>query len=192
MGGTKGILVVVALVVAVVAAYIFMFYLPKVDEINELREVLDKKKGDMAEKQQIAKDKERFILQLEELNERLGEALSQLPNEKEIAEMLNMLAENAQVSGIDLQNFTVRPESARELYSEVPIDLQIKGQFHNIAIFFDKISQQKRIINISNVKLGNPNTANGETVVTATCTATAFRFVEQRQAPKGKRAKTKG
>ena len=189
MAGTKGILVVVALVVAVVAAYIFMFYLPKVDDINELQTTLDKKREDMLEKQQIAKDKDRFILQVEELNERLNEALSQLPNEKEIAEILNMLAENAQVSGIDMDIFTVRPESMRELYSEVPIDLQITGQYHNIAIFFDKLSQQKRIINVSNVKLGNPNLLNGETVVTATCTATAFRFVEQKKTNAKKKSK---
>ncbi len=189
MAGTKGILVVAALVVAVAAAYIFAFYLPKIDEINELQTVLDNKRSDMLEKQQIAKDKERFMLQVDELNDRLGEALSQLPNDKEIGEILNMLANNAQVSGIDMETFTVRPEIVKELYSEVPIDLQITGQYHNVAIFFDKISQEKRIINIANVKIGNPNIKNGETVVTTTCTATAFRFVKQKRTGKTKAKK---
>ncbi|MCB1155627.1 type 4a pilus biogenesis protein PilO, partial [bacterium] len=67
----------------------------------------------------------------------------------------------------------------RPLYAEVPIELEMTGNYHNIAIYFDKISKQDRIINISNVKLSQPKVVSGETQVQASCTTTAFRFVPQ-------------
>lgn len=183
MANSKKILIVVFLVAAVCAAYLFFFLLPKNDEIKQLEDTLSKRQDELAEKQRIAKDLDMFNRQVVELNERLQESLKQLPEDKEIAEILRLLSRLAGISGIEMTNFTVGAEVPKSMYSEVPIELQLIGGFHNIAIFFDKIGKQERIINISNVKVAQPKMVNGETVVTTTCTATAFRFMAQPPPP---------
>jgi type IV pilus assembly protein PilO len=182
MANSKKILIIVALVLAVCVVYLFVFFQPKKVEISELQDTLDKKKADMQEKQRIAKDVDKFNRQVEELNERWKESMAQMPVERQIPEILRLFARMASISGIELNNFTVTPEAKKALYSEVPIELVMTGGFHNIAIFFDKISKQERIINISNVKIANPVIVNGETVITATCTATAFRSLSAAEA----------
>jgi type IV pilus assembly protein PilO len=182
MANSKKILIIVALVLAVCVVYLFFFFQPKKVEISDLESALDKKKVDMTEKQRIAKDVEKFNVQVKALDEQLKESLAQLPNDKEIPQILRLFAKLASISGIEMTNFTVLPEIKKALYAEVPIDLQLTGGFHNIAIFFDKISKQDRIINISNVKIANPTIINGETQVVTTCTATAFRFISPAEA----------
>ena len=182
MANSKKILIIVALVLAVCIIYMFFFFQPKKVEISDLENALDKKKGEMQERQRIAKDKEKFSLEVRSLDEQLKESLAQLPNEKEIPQILRLFSKLASISGIEMTTFTVLPEIKKALYAEVPIDLQLSGGFHNIAIFFDKISKQDRIINISNVKIANPTIVNGETQVVTTCTAIAFRFISPSEA----------
>lgn len=177
MANSKKILIIVFLVAAVCAAYVFFFFLPKNDEIRGLESSLAEKQKDLTEKRRIAKDLEKFNRQVEELNARLQESLEQLPEEKEVGELLRILSRLANISGIEMTNFSVGGEVRKSLYAEMPIELQLVGGFHNIAIFFDKVSKLDRIVNISNVNIAQPKDVNGETVVTTTCTATAFRFV---------------
>jgi len=177
MANSKKILVIVALVLAVCVVFLFFFFQPIRVEIQELNQTLEKKKEEMVEKQRIAKDMEKFNRQVDELDERLRESLAQLPNEREIPEILRLISQLANISGIELSNFTVLGDVSKALYAEVPIELELHGGFHNIAIFFDKISKQDRIINISSVKIASPAVVSGETVVTTTCVATAFRFL---------------
>jgi type IV pilus assembly protein PilO len=183
MANSKKILIIVALVLAVCVVYLFFFFQPKRVEISELEGTLDKKKAEMQERQKIAKDKDKFDREVKELEARLKESLAQLPNTKEISEILRLLSKLANISGIEMTNFSVMPEAKKALYAEVPIELSLVGGFHNIAIFFDKISKQDRIVNIQNVKIANPTVLNGETVVTTTCTAIAFRFMAPSEAP---------
>ncbi|MBZ0273542.1 type 4a pilus biogenesis protein PilO [bacterium] len=177
MANSKKTLIVIALCLAVCVVYLFFFFQPKKVEIADLQVSLEKKRADMAEKQRIARDLGKFDRQVEELNLRLQQSLAQLPNEKEVSEILRLIAQLANISGIEMTAFTVMPEIRKALYAEVPIEIKLAGGFHNIAIFLDKVSKQDRIINISNLKLGEPQIVNGDTIVVATCTATAFRFL---------------
>ncbi|MCZ7584106.1 MAG: type 4a pilus biogenesis protein PilO [Deltaproteobacteria bacterium] len=102
---------------------------------------------------------------------------------RKFPEILRLLSKLAGISGIEMIEFKVLPEARKTLYSEIPIEMQLKGGFHNIAIFFDKIGKQDRIINISNVKIASPTKETGETIVTTSCTATAFRFLPIAQQP---------
>ncbi|MCB1152027.1 MAG: type 4a pilus biogenesis protein PilO [Deltaproteobacteria bacterium] len=181
MENSKKILIIVALMVVVCVIYLFMFYNPKKEVISDLQAQLEKKIDEARDRKRIAQDIKRFEKEAEELDLRLKDSLAQLPEDKNIPGLLKMLANLANISGIELTSFTVLPEAPRPLYAEVPIELQMTGNYHNIAIFFDKISKQDRIINISNVKLSQPTLVGGETRVNASCTVTAFRFVPQAQ-----------
>jgi len=175
---SRKILVILAIVVAIGVLYAVFMARPKNAEISELRKSLSEVKRDKEEKEKIVADLEQFNREVQELEQRLREALAQLPNEKEIDKILAQLARLIEDSGLSLNKFTVMPEVPRQLYSEVPISLEISGNYHNIALFFDKASKLKRIINFSNLELGNAKDVSGERMIDVTCTATTFRFVK--------------
>jgi type IV pilus assembly protein PilO len=53
--------------------------------------------------------------------------------------------------------------------------MQVKGGFHDLAIFFDKVARLSRIVNLKNITMGRDN----ETMaLNTTCTAVTYKFVE--------------
>jgi len=181
MGNSKKILIILALVLVVVAVYFFFIYQPKADEIAKLNKRLSDVREEKKEKEVIANDLRRFEREVEQLNQNLTESLAQLPNEKEIPKILSTIAELTKSSGLELMTFTVNAEQNKGFYAAIPIDLELQGGYHNLAIFFDKVGKLKRIINLTNLKITKPVFAEGETKVTASCTATSFRFVSGSQ-----------
>ena len=197
MAQSRKILIILAIVVLILVVYFFMIYKPKNDEIANYQNDLNEIKRDKEEKEKIVADLDQFNREVTELEQRLNEALSQLPNEKEIDKILTQLSRLIEDSGLRLRNFTVMPELPKQLYSAVPISLELTGNYHNVALFFDKASKLKRIINFSNLRIGNTKNIAGETLVDVTCTATTFRFVRGGAAKpatkdkKGKKGKKK-
>ena len=191
---SRKILIILAVVVLILVLYFFFIYRPKSVEISNMQNQLADVKRDKEEKERIVADLDQFNREVKELEQRLSEALAQLPNEKEIPQILEQVAKLTEDSGLKMNVFTVLPEVPRQLYSEVPISLQIKGNYHNIALFFDKASKLKRIINISNLELSDPMDVKGETVISVSCKATTFRFLKQAPPaakPAGKTGKKK-
>jgi type IV pilus assembly protein PilO len=155
-----------------------MIYRPKSVEIAQFQNELNEIQREKAEKEKIVADLDQFNREVAELEQRLQEALSQLPNEKEIDKILAQLSRLIEDSGLSLNKFQVMPEVSKSLYNEVPINLELTGNYHNIALFFDKASKLKRIINFSNLKLGDAQKISGETTIGVSCTATTFRFIK--------------
>src|SRR5207237_5465187 len=70
----------------------------------------------------------------------------------------------------------------REVYTEWPIDMEVRGTFHNVGMFLDKIRQLPRIVNITTLRL-NVRAAEGDAAATqsvgATYVATTFVYKEE-------------
>ena len=62
---------------------------------------------------------------------------------------------------------------------EVLIALKIrKGSFYEVATFFDKVGKLPRIVNIAEVTIGGAKEEGGKLVLTTSCLATTYRFIE--------------
>ena len=160
---SRKILVILAIIVMIVSVYYFFFYRTKKADLVDLKAELTEVRHEKMEKEKIVADLDQFNREVTELARRLHEALAQLPNEKEIDQILTQLSRLIYDSGLSLNSFTVMPEIRKQLYNEVPIALSLSGNYHNIALFFDKASKLKRIINFSNLDLGSPKSQTGET-----------------------------
>ena len=179
MSAGKKILIILLFGVIAWVAYFFMYFQPKQEEVAELLTKLQDVRIEMQSKRAIANNLPRFNRELEVLRAQLRESLSQLPDSRNVPELLESFSSLAGSSGVRINKFTVGPETVRGFYAELPVNLELMGGFHNIAIFFDKIGKLERIVNISNVGVRNPRHQEGETLVTVTCLATTFRFLER-------------
>jgi type IV pilus assembly protein PilO len=131
-----------------------------------------------------------------QLDAELKLAVAQLPDKKEIPDLLSGISAKAQQSGLDVLLFRPRAETFQDFYAEVPVDITVKGSFHNTVNFFDEVGHLDRLVNIDNIGFKNP-TMNGDNVVLETTSvATAFRFLDDAERKKiaekkAKAAKTK-
>jgi type IV pilus assembly protein PilO len=179
----KKILVVLLVGVIVWAAYFSLYFRPKKAEIDDLTNKLQEVRNEMEKKRAIAADLPAFNRNLEILNAQLNQTYAQLPRTKGVPDLLEQFGRVAAESGIQVTKFVVAPETVKGFYAELPINLELTGGYHNIAIFFDKVGKLERIINISNVQFHNPHIDEGTMVVNGTCLATTFRFLES-EAPR--------
>jgi type IV pilus assembly protein PilO len=140
-------------------------------------------------------------------------ALAQLPNKKEIPSLLRSISSLGKGSGLEFLLFKPKPEERvgtqpkatdkqesaegktekpEEFYARVPLELTMLGSYHNVAVFFDKISKLDRIINILNFSMGDVEYTGGDTVMKASCLATTFRFLETEEEGSEKKTKAEG
>ena len=176
--------VLAALIFLVSAAFYSLLYSPQADEITKLNESIETAQNEKNTKQKRAANLPKLQKELGELDLRLKEAIAQLPSKKEIADLLSNLEAKAQESGLDINLFRPRAENYKDFYAEIPVEINIKGTFHNVIMFFDSVGRLTRLINIDNVGFKNPKLSGDQMILEFTTTATTYRFLEEAERKK--------
>jgi type IV pilus assembly protein PilO len=87
-------------------------------------------------------------------------------------------------SDLTIKSFKPAPVVAKELHAEWPINLQLDGTYHNLALFFDRVGKFTRIVNISSIDLKGKQKQDPNSTISADCVATTFVLLEKPVAPK--------
>ena len=131
------------------------------------------------------------------MNEELKNALTQLPNEKEIPEILKTISSLGKESNLEFTLFKPRPEQPQQFFANVPIDLVALGSYHNVGMFFDKVSKLPRIINVVDFNLAKAKDAKdlkgkseNEILLRTSCMISTYRFIEKKGEEKKSETKT--
>jgi type IV pilus assembly protein PilO len=99
-----------------------------------------------------------------------------LPSDQETGDLLRYIKSLGDQSNLDLKSFSPGGLKPAEFYKEFPIDMQVHGNYHDLALFLDRVSKYQRIINVDNLRIGG-NKEAGRTI-TASLTATTFVYSE--------------
>jgi type IV pilus assembly protein PilO len=177
-------LVICVILLLVVGGFAYFLYLPKHEEYRQLLETGATLQAKLEQDRRIARDLPKFEAEYERMKQQLDEALTQLPNEKEIPTLLTNIASLAKDQGLDVLRFKPSGEVPKGFYAEVPVELKLSGSFHQIALFFQSVGELPRIVNMGNLIMGSAKTADGRTTLTVDCLATTFRFIENSPAKK--------
>lgn len=177
-----GILIVTIVLIA--ALYYSFLYGPRADEVAKLVDSVEIAKNEKMIKTQKSADLGRLRKDLQHLDAQLKRALAQLPEKGEIPNLLKNISAKAQEAGLDVLVFRPRAETFQDFYAEVPVDITVKGNFHNTVSFFDEVGRLDRLVNINNIGFKNP-TVNGDRIMLETTgVATAFRFLNDAERKK--------
>jgi type IV pilus assembly protein PilO len=176
---------ILSVTVILAAALFYSFlYSPRADELAKLSDSVEIARNEKMVKTQKAANLARLRKDLQQLDAALKLAVAQLPDKKEIAELLSGISAKAQEAGLDVLLFRPRAEAFQEFYAEVPVDITVKGSFHNTVSFFEEVGRLNRLINIDNIGFKGPTTANDNVLLETTSVATAFRFLDEAERKK--------
>jgi len=183
-------------VILMIALYYSFLFGPRADELAKLADSVEIARNEKTVKTQKAANLSRLRQDLQRLDAELRKAIAQLPEKREIPELLSSISSKAQQSGLDVLLFRPRAESYQEFYAEVPVDITVKGNFYNTVNFFDEVGRMDRLVNIDNIGFKNPTLSGDNVVLETTSVATAFRFLDEAERKKvaeekAKAAKTK-
>ena len=176
--------ILAATIILLAALYYSFLYSPRSDEMAKLTDSVEIARNEKAAKLQKAANLPRLKKDIQQLEMQLTKAIAQLPNKKEIADLLRTISAKASQSGLDILLFRPRAETFQEFYAEVPVDITVKGSFHNTVGFFDEVGRLNRLVNIDNIGFKNPTVAGDNVILETTSVATAFRFLNDAERKK--------
>ena len=131
-----------------------------------------------------AKKLPEFQAQVDDLESRLDSLKAVLPEEKDAADLLRRMQTVATQSNLVIKSFTPKATVTKQMHAEWPIVMELDGTYHNLAIFFDRVGKFTRIVNISGLEVKGREKPEGNSTITATCTATTFVLLETPASPK--------
>ena len=157
------------------------FYKPKQEELNKLKDEYEVIQTKLFTAREVAKDFDEFQKKYEDAQMKFKLALRLLPEKQEIPNLLEGVSKSGKDSGLEFQFFQPGPEVNKGFYAEIPVNVRISGGYHNIALFFDRIAKLPRIVNVLNIAMQAPAATPG--ILSASCTAVTYRFLEPAEAP---------
>jgi Tfp pilus assembly protein PilO len=140
---------------------------------------------------------QKFREEVRQLELELDKLLRILPARRNTPDLMRRIRSLAEQEDFTLRAFTPGVLSDKEFYSEWPIKVDLDGSYHNLALFFDRVSRFSRIINVENLEIralpqvkspkgqavANPHTINAK--------FTAKTFVYKEPEPEDTTAKDK-
>ncbi|XXF76627.1 type 4a pilus biogenesis protein PilO [Myxococcaceae bacterium GXIMD 01537] len=173
-------------IVALTAANFFFFVTPVEDRIK--LQVGERRKLDMqlAEKSEIAQNLNERRREMDVLEQKLAEALTELPENKDLEELLAQLNDIGKKSGLEISKVEPGAETSGggEFFARIPIKMTVNGNYHEIGMFLQELANMRRIVNVNNIKLTNAAVKSEKVILQSTFLATTFRFVTSKQEPK--------
>ena len=168
--------IAVFVVVALAALLVFhLYWVVPGREALALRETeLNQRRIEVAQAQQTAGRLPEVRAEVAAVEAQLGELSASLPDERDAGALLRRLQTLATQANLSIRSFTPQAASVEELYAEWPSRLELVGTYHNLGMFFDRISKFAQIINVSDVTIRAIDPPRATATVTAECTATTF------------------
>jgi type IV pilus assembly protein PilO len=176
-----------ALAIGGVGAFVYYYELPQRGEMKGRQEQLAALKKEIKRGRDTKSKLADFEAQVEDLQERLVSLAEVLPEEKDAADLLRQMQTVATQSDLTIKSFKPAPVVAKELHAEWPINLQLDGTYHNMALFFDRVGRFTRIVNISSIDLKGKPKQDQSSTISADCVATTFVLLEKPVAPDKKK-----
>ena len=170
----KGLcLIAVMAVVLLVAAYaIFGMEDCPSDQIAQKQEEVEKLKAQFYEKAQRANNLEAYEEQKRKLESMLRD-----PNSNEIAQLLSDISKTATDNGLKLEKINWAPEQKREMYTEIPMDIVIVGDYARMGNFTADVANLSRIVVIEKFDIQHYDNRSED--LKMTMTAKTYKYNEQ-------------
>ena len=180
------ILIFSGVFIAIIAIFIFLLYKPKLAKISNLNNQLKTLEQKLVVAKKNAADLQEFQKKMQEAEVQFKTAMRALPEKEEIPSLLTSISRSGQDVGLEFLLFEPKSEVKKEFYAEIPVAMQVRGGYHDLAIFFDKVARLSRIVNIKNIEMGR---AKDRMDLNTSCTAVTYKFVEPAPPKKDKKKK---
>jgi len=169
--------VVAAILLCIAGAYYFMSYAPKSGQVTQLRTQAQQLQRKLNNVRAVATNLSAFEQEVTGLERDLEKALKQLPNRKQFEDLLQDISTAGKQVGVQIKSIERDAELAHDFYAEVPFKIELEGEYHDLARFFERVARLPRIVNIGALEVNVATEGRRATVLRVTGTATTFRFL---------------
>jgi len=179
--------------VLIFALAFFFYFKPQNAKLKVLTAERVKVEGEVQNLKQKKRELDKIEADIVAMTAKLKTLEVNIPQRKEIADILRQIQALAYDSRLDVLRFAPGKEINKEYYAEWPIPIQVSGNYHNLGMFFDKLSKFARVFTIENFSLKTLTRQTDLNTVSANWTAKTYFFAEPTAAaaPAKKQARPK-
>ncbi|MBP7707290.1 MAG: type 4a pilus biogenesis protein PilO [Candidatus Aminicenantes bacterium] len=175
-------------------ALAFLFYFkPQNAKLKVLTAERVKVEGEVQNLKQKKRELDKIMADITAMEAKLKTLEVNIPQRKEIADILRQIQALAYDSRLDVLRFAPGNEVTKDFYAEWPIPIQVSGNYHNLGTFFDKLSKFARVFTIENFTIKVLTRQTDLNTINANWTAKTYFFPEPSAvaAPAKKQARPK-
>lgn len=181
-------IVAVACIVPI-ALFYFLSYSPTMKKIAAQQKQKSVLVAEIAKAKKAASELATTKKAIAETEALFKQTATLLPKTKEIPALLRNISDLGKGAGLDFISFKPGAEKPKDFYAEIPVDIVIKGPYHNVGYFLDQVSKLERIVSVNNISMGGASKAGREMILNSKCRLMTYRFtgVQKQQPKKGKK-----
>jgi type IV pilus assembly protein PilO len=169
--------------VLILALSAWLLFWPKYDKIDILSKKLEQVKIELAKAQKNALELNDWRGKMKKKEAQYKTVMRALPEKEEIPTLLAGISQAGKDAGLEFILFQPRPESKKDFYAEIPVDINVSGGYHQVAVFFEKVANLPRIVNIRDLKMVPESQKSAAGALMTSCQAVTYKFVETATQP---------
>jgi type IV pilus assembly protein PilO len=171
-------------VLGAVGIYMFQYFYAdtKEQELAAKQTELEQVRARVTKGNLIAQQLPMFQAEVIKLEQRLAGLKQVLPEQRDVGDMLRRIQTLAAQSSLNVRTYRPQAVTNKELHAEWPMMIEFDGTYHDLGLFFDRVSKVPRIINISGIAIKGKSPADiaaTNTTVSAQCLATTFVLLDK-------------
>lgn len=178
------LIIMIAVVFVIVGALYYFIMTPQLEKKAQVAKQAAELRTEVENlrniKNNIAKHRQEYA----KLQETMQEVLRQLPETKDIPNLLRNVTVVSEESRLKVRQFEPKLIRNKDFYSELPFEMKFQGNFSNLAAFLDGVRKQERIISIADFTFeakGPPNNI----VIEGAFDANAYMYLREPVKPAG-------
>lgn len=167
-------LIILLVCAAVLGAGYYFDTQNQIEALERVQSQEDRLKREFEQKQAKAANLEGYQAQMVEMEESFGTMLRQLPGRTEVEDLLDDITQKGLGSGLEFILFRPAAEARRDFYAELPIAIDVRGNYHQMGEFVSGVAALPRIVTLHNISIAS---GQGDKL-TLTATARTYRYLD--------------
>lgn len=164
--------------VLIIVLSVWLLFWPNHKKISGLNQQLASVQATLEKAKKNARELNSWRNKMKAKEAQYKTVMRQLPEKGEIPSLLAGISQAGRDAGLEFLLFSPAAESPKGFYADIPVNISVSGTYHQTAIFFDKIANLPRVVNVRNVVMTPKKAKSGGMDAVTTCQAVTYKFID--------------
>ena len=175
------ILMCIGIFIGLVGFFVYFSYYPKIRKISLFKKELVELEKKLAAAKKNASELKKWRTNMKLAEVKFKKVMKALPEKNEIPSLVAGISQSGRDAGLEFVLFQPKKEIKKNFYVEIPVAIKVTGNYHNTAVFFDKVGRLPRIVNINDIKMIASKSGGA---LSTSCMAVTYKFADKPAAAK--------
>jgi type IV pilus assembly protein PilO len=180
------IIILAAVFVAVLVAGWWFDWRDQLEQLEAKQSQEEQLRQEYVSKKRQAVNLDEYRKQLNEIDRAFGTLLKQLPNKSEMEALLVDINQAGLGRGLQFDLFKPGNEATKDFYAELPINISLSGNYHDLGAFAGDLAKLSRIVTLSEINLDG---SKDQQRLKLEAVATTFRYLDEEEVAKMRQQK---